>query len=313
MMGKLIYKLLPAVSCAALLFGLSGCGRDEIHIRIFDRQTETRAVVLDGITVQEALLEAELAVGQGDIVSPDFGEAVTEGTDIFIRRKVSVTVAEDGQEREMAFTGGQVKDAIHTAGIKIGKHDELNHDLQAYLWDGMDIRVTHRHLVMVDADGEAKECLTAADTVGELLEEQDIRLDAKDQLTPGLDTCLEDGMEIAIRRVFVKQVSEYEEIPFETKIEYSGGMFEDESRQKQQGRNGRKELIYEAVYVDGEEESRRLVEERVVEQPTSSIIVRGTAARRRIVSREQVYDCDGSGHGYYVITWSDGTVEYEDF
>ena len=79
------------------------------------------------------------------------------------------------------------------------------------------------------------------------------------------------------------------------------------------GKNGRKELIYEATYVDGEEESRRLVEERVVEEPTSSIIVRGTAARRRIVSREQVYDCDGSGHGYYVITWSDGVVEYEDF
>lgn len=313
MIGKLVYKVTPAVFCAAMLLGLPGCGRDEIHISKFDRQTETRAVVLGGITVQEALLEAELTVGDGDIVSPDFGEAVTEGTDIFIRRKASVTVAEDGREREMVLTGGQVKDAVHAAGIQMGKHDELNHDLQAYLWDGMDIQVTHRHLVVVDADGEIWECLTAADTVKEFLEEQDIRLDAKDQLTPGPDSQLEDGMEIAIRRVFVKRVSEYEEIPFQTRVEYSGGMFEDETWKKRQGKNGRKELIYEATYVDGEEESRRLVEERVVEEPTSSIIVRGTAARRRIVSREQVYDCDGSGHGYYVITWSDGVVEYEDF
>ncbi|MCC8104746.1 MAG: SH3 domain-containing protein [Clostridiales bacterium] len=32
-----------------------------------------------------------------------------------------------------------------------------------------------------------------------------------------------------------------------------------------------------------------------------------------IVSREAVYDCDGSGHGYYIITHSDGSVTYEDF
>ncbi|MCD7763031.1 MAG: SH3 domain-containing protein [Lachnospiraceae bacterium] len=32
-----------------------------------------------------------------------------------------------------------------------------------------------------------------------------------------------------------------------------------------------------------------------------------------IVSKEAVYDCDGSGHGYYIITHSDGSVTYEDF
>lgn len=32
-----------------------------------------------------------------------------------------------------------------------------------------------------------------------------------------------------------------------------------------------------------------------------------------IVSKEKVYDCDGSGHGYYLIKWSDGTEEYEEF
>ncbi|MCD7744760.1 MAG: SH3 domain-containing protein [Lachnospiraceae bacterium] len=31
------------------------------------------------------------------------------------------------------------------------------------------------------------------------------------------------------------------------------------------------------------------------------------------VSREPVYDCDGSGHGYYIVTYSDGSVAYVDF
>ena len=33
----------------------------------------------------------------------------------------------------------------------------------------------------------------------------------------------------------------------------------------------------------------------------------------RIISKEKIYDCDGSGHGYYFIKWSDGTEEYKDF
>lgn len=39
----------------------------------------------------------------------------------------------------------------------------------------------------------------------------------------------------------------------------------------------------------------------------------GKNEKPKIVSKEKVYDCDGSGHGYYLIKWSDGTEEYEDF
>lgn len=34
---------------------------------------------------------------------------------------------------------------------------------------------------------------------------------------------------------------------------------------------------------------------------------------KTVVSKQAVYDCDGSGHGYYTITYSDGSVEYEEF
>ncbi|MCD7736779.1 MAG: hypothetical protein LUI07_07455, partial [Lachnospiraceae bacterium] len=39
----------------------------------------------------------------------------------------------------------------------------------------------------------------------------------------------------------------------------------------------------------------------------------GSGSSKTEVSREAVYDCDGSGHGYYVVTYSDGSVEYIDF
>ena len=38
-----------------------------------------------------------------------------------------------------------------------------------------------------------------------------------------------------------------------------------------------------------------------------------TTAGRSVVSRTPFYDCDGSGHGYYEIVYSDGSIEYEEF
>ena len=36
-------------------------------------------------------------------------------------------------------------------------------------------------------------------------------------------------------------------------------------------------------------------------------------AGKTVVSKTPVYNCDGSGHGYYEITYSDGSTEYEEF
>lgn len=37
------------------------------------------------------------------------------------------------------------------------------------------------------------------------------------------------------------------------------------------------------------------------------------AAEPTEVSRQAYDDCDGSGHGYYEITYSDGSVGYEEY
>ena len=37
------------------------------------------------------------------------------------------------------------------------------------------------------------------------------------------------------------------------------------------------------------------------------------SSERTEVGRQAYDDCDGSGHGYYEITYSDGSVEYEEY
>lgn len=309
-------KIKKMLFCMGFGCCLAGCGRTEEQqkIQIFDCQTETRLTVPSGSTVQQALEEAEINVDKDDLVSPSLDTVLSaQDKEIFVERYAQVTVAEDKQAREFTLTGKKVKDAIKMAGLKLGEHDLINHDMDTYLTDGMEIEVIHRSLVAIDVDGEKTEFLTEADTVGGLLEEQEIHLDEKDQISHDMDDTLRDGMEVVIHRVSVEQIKEYESIPFDTRVEYSNSMFEGESERSQQGRDGEKEITYEVTYVDGEEESRKVVGEQVIREPVSSIIVKGTQPRRSIISREEVFDCDGSGHGYYIITWSDGVVEYQDF
>lgn len=39
----------------------------------------------------------------------------------------------------------------------------------------------------------------------------------------------------------------------------------------------------------------------------------GSSGGRTEVSRQDMPDCDGSGHGYYIVTYSDGSVEYKEY
>lgn len=323
---KLWHPLLSSFACCqriqvkawlllpALALCMAGCGGREQPIAILDGQAETRLSVKEGITVAEALEEAELTVGSKDVVSPSLTEEITgDCRYIQIERYAQVSVSEKGQMKEAKLTGKKVADALGAAGISLGEHDSVNHELEAYLTDGMEIFVTRRFLVQVSADGKEEELLTEADTVGGFLEEQGIHLDSMDKISPQPEEKLADGTKIVVQRVFAKEVAEREPIPYGTRTEYSQSLYEGETQLKQQGQDGEKEVVYRVTYVDGKEEARELVRETTVKEPVTAVFAKGTKPRRRIVSKEQVFDCDGSGHGYNIITWSDGVVEQEEF
>lgn len=97
-------------------------------------------------------------------------------------------------------------------------------------------------------------------------------------------------------------------------------MYVGSSKVTREGVNGSKEVTYQITYVDGKEERRKKVKEKVIKEPVSNIVTEGTkknhsnlhrnllVLEKHIVSKRKVPDCDGSGHGYWKIKYSDGTV-----
>lgn len=138
-------------------------------------------------------------------------------------------------------------------------------------------------------------------------------------------------MKIVVKRVEYKEETKKESIDCESKEEYSDSMNEGESEVTRKGEKGEKEVTYKVKYVDGKEESREKKSEKVTKQPVDEIVTYGTHTESQgndnsgggnsggntdevtIVSKTPVYDCDGSGHGYYEIVYSNGQKEYVPF
>ncbi len=309
------------IMCVLPLVLLAGCGsKDTIDVSIEDGQVTTVITVDRNSTVEDILDEAELTVADEDDVTPALQDSVSDGASIVISRKNSVSIAENGvTENTVTVMGGTVQDVLDKEDIALGEYDLINHDPGAFLTDGMVIDITRRIAVSLNVDGETEQIITSAKTVSELLEEQNISVGDKDRLSMARDAAIRNNDTLTIERVDVRKITETEAVAYDTETEYSDDMYSDESAVKQEGLDGEKQVTYSVTYVDGKESNRKLVEEKITKDPVDEIILQGTKQRevvdpgKTVVSKTKNYDCDGSGHGWYTITYSDGSVEYEDF
>lgn len=313
---KRMRKLLFIGAMFCMLLQLSACGK-QVEVSIQDGYVETVLSVNEEATVKEAIEAAEISVSEKDQIAPALDAKVNgEDAQIVISRHASVTLTDDGKSQEITLVGGKVKDALDMVGVSFDNNDLINYDEEVYLKDGMEIQIVRRQQVKLIEGGRQKKILTTAKTVEEFLELEGIRLDKKDRITPKLSKNIKEGMKITLERVTVKRETVKETIPYGTEKAYSDSMYKGTQKVTREGVNGEKEVIYEITYVDGKEESRTKVEENIMKEPVNQKITVGTKSKtsgKTVVSKQTVYDCDGSGHGYYIITYSDGSVEYKEF
>lgn len=313
-LNKNIKKSLCILAYVFLMMLLTGCG-EKINIKVKDMYTETQLSIPVGKTVKEILKEAEININNNDKITPSLNKEITkDNTEIEISRYAKVQVDADNKIVTLELTGDKVKNALSQIGITLGKHDVINHEMEAYVTNGMNIAVTRRVEVSLIADGKIKKCLSEKGNVEEFLKNQKVRLGKDDRVSPKLSKELKEGMEVVVKRVDVKEITETEVIAYGTQTKQSNNMTVGTNKITRRGVNGKKKVTYKITYVDGEEESRKAIKEEIVKEPVDQIIVKGTKPKGKyIVSKEKVYDCDGSGHGYYIIKYSDGTVKYVDF
>lgn len=138
--------------------------------------------------------------------------------------------------------------------------------------------------VVLIVDGQEIEVNSLQPDVQGVLEENEIDYDSNDIISEDLDTSLENGMKIEVKQVDKRTITEKKDIPYDTVIKKDSSLLKGKTKVSQKGKNGKKELVYEAVYQDGKLVSKNLVQENTIEKSKDKIIKKGTKENKQVES-----------------------------
>ena len=103
---------------------------------------ESRYVKTQAATVGALLEEAEVAVGESDVVTPPADATLTDGMTVVVRHAVPVTLVLAGERIELNVVGSTVAEALVAAGIDPGRGLRVTPALDAPLAHGMIIEAS---------------------------------------------------------------------------------------------------------------------------------------------------------------------------
>lgn len=180
----------------------------------------------------------------------------------------------DGEERHVVLSEAtEPSEVLSDAGVELGRADiiEMNDE-------GMrpEITVRRNQLIYINNGGQSMVTNSYGETVGELLERNNMSLNEGDAIDVALDTMTYDGMELNIDRWTTFTEFVYEEVPFETEYVQSSKMVKGEEKVVTEGVNGELKHTAAVTCFNGQEMSREIIATEQTLEPVNQVIKQGT-------------------------------------
>ena len=319
MKAKSITKIIISLLLIALMTtAFCSCGK-AVSVTVKDGSQTTQIETKTGKKIGVILEEAQITIGAKDETVPALDEKLTKDvSEITIKRYAKVTVIKGDEKKEVELVGGTVEDAVKESGFTLEENESPDVEADTFLKDGMTITIAKAVAVTVVHDGKTEQITTKAKTVQALLDEQNLTLAKDDEISAKPNSELKDGEKIVIKRITYKTEKRTETVPYGTSEEKTSSLSSGQTQVKQKGQNGEKIVTYKVKFADGKKVSEKALSEKVTKNAVNEVVLVGTAGSgssggKTIVSKTPTYDCDGSGHGYYTIVYSDGSTEYVKF
>lgn len=213
-------------------------------------------------------------------------------------KTATVTIEADGKQISIENSEGKsVNELLTMAGITLGSEDMVSVDPNKTSGDNMYIVVLRMNTVTVEVPAEDGEVYSytvsrLGGTVADALEEVGVELLDSYTVQYDLDHPLENGMKIV--------VSEKENITEDTVPEAT-----EENTTPATTPKPTTPKPTNPKPTEPKPTAPKPTEPKPTTPPTNP----PTEPAKTVVNVEYYYDCDGSGHGVKVITYSDGTQE----
>ena len=229
-------------------------------------------------SVEGALESAGLSVSEHDVLAPAADTEISDGSQIALERGRLLTLTIDGQQREVWTTATTVEEALAALGQNPGAF-ALSADRSRDLpLDGLAVTAeTIFATSLADGATPAVNLQSAANTVGDLLNEQQLTLGALDTVSPAAATPLSEGLAVTVTRVAQTTVTEQVPVaqPADQQVE-DANLDQGSSNVTQEGSAGTDQVTYQVTSTNGAETAKTEVSRTAVTPALPKVVNVGT-------------------------------------
>ena len=274
----LVVLLTAAVALALALVGYQVLTRTSTVTLSVDGEVTT--VETAGATVGEVLAAEGLELGSHDVVAPDLGATVADGTRIAVKYGRPLTVTVDGDRSKHWVTATSVTTALQQIGLRLGGSDLSVSRSAGVSRSGLALRVVtpKRVTLVVGGDKPVRREVTAM-TVRQALVERGVRVDRDDRVRPRLSTRLDKARptRITVTRVrVVEREVRNQPVAFSTRTVADPSSYEGERELARAGRNGSRDLTFTLRFENGRLVRRALTDVSGYVAPVNALVEVGT-------------------------------------
>ena len=131
---------------------------------------------------------------------------IATSTLLYHGTKKTVALTLDGKERVVSTHASTIEDLLQDLEISVSKQDYLHPAGKTKIMDQAEVVWKPAKEITIIDNASEKQVWTTKDTVGEFLEEQKIQLRNEDEVSPSVNTALEDDTNVTIERAFEVKV-----------------------------------------------------------------------------------------------------------
>lgn len=233
-------------------------------------------------TIDELLSELDVTVKQHDELSHNLSDPVEYGMDVTYIASKSINLAIDrNNTEEYNTTASTVGEFFEQEGLQFEERDEISHEEDTPIEEGMDIQIQQAFQVAVKDGGESNTVWTTGSTVADFLDEQGISLNELDELNVDESDRVTADTPITITRVEkVTDVVE-EEVDYTVETKKDSSLPKGEKKVITSGEKGLITKKYEVILKNGKETSRELIEENVEKESEKEVVALGTKVEEK--------------------------------
>lgn len=82
----------------------------------------------------------------------------------------------------------------------------------------------------------------------------------------------------------VKETKYEDNIPYQREYKESSSMYKGDSKVQVKGKEGKKEVLAEITYINGIEEDKNIIEEKILQEPKNEVVLKGTKERPKTLA-----------------------------